>query len=169
MAKPFRSIRTGFSLMETILVALLLGVVLLSIGVVLVGNSRAWDTVYSKANADVVTARHAAIRTFARVIRKASHNHIQVAGDQSWVEAQYYGSPPGAVPDRYALFTVNGSHALQVEFGTLNPRTAADTRILCEQVTSCLFQKTGSAVHMTLEIQTGEDSDLIVTSAVAHN
>lgn len=169
MTKPFRSIRTGFSLIEIILVIMLLGVVLLSMGVVLVGNSRAWDKVYAKANADVVTARHAAIRTFARIIRKAARDHIQVADDQTWVEAQYYGGSGSSSPDRYALFTVNGNGELQVEFGALNPRSVSEVRILCGHVSSCFFEKNGSAVHMTLAVENGENSDLIVTSAVAHN
>jgi len=140
---------------------------LLAISGVLAGDQHAWLNVYGRVYGDVATGADGARRRFDALVHQASKANSLVDSAGAWLEAQYFSGETVSTVDRYARFYVSGGN-LTVDYGPVNPRTTDTTQVLCGNVTSCLFLRTGDSAQMLLTVSDGSHSTATTASAVMH-
>ena len=140
----------------------------LAIGVVIVDGQTGWNTMYDRANSDVMTQGYAARKKLDAVIRGASRQRFVIANNGSWIEAYTYESDASTDVDRYwRLYVADGD--LLAEYGVVEPRATLSTDTVCENVSACTFAQNGKAIQMTLTLDDGTQTNTIVSSVFAHN
>ena len=165
--KGFR-IRKGFTLVELMITTVIMLIVGLAIGVVIVDGQAGYSKMYDRMNSDVVTDGYIARKKFDNVMRSASREHSLLAADNSWIEVYYYAGPASTVVDRYARFyTADGD--LNFEYGQIDPRSTLGVETVCENVSACTFEQSGTSIQMTLTLDNNTQTNTIVSSAVTHN
>ena len=166
--------RRGFTLTELTISIAIAGVMILSIGTVLVDSHRGWSKMYNRVNNGVVADGYVARRSFDAVVRKSSIKRESVSADQDELEVYYYEDPEtSTMLDRYARFYVTDGEEFVVEYGELdaygNPMGSTDTVILAGNVQSAFFTVSGASVQMTLRLDDGDEALTVISSAVRHN
>lgn len=165
--KPNRFHSKGFTLVELMLTIAMSTIIFLAAGVLLADGSGWFSKNYSKINSQPAIESMTSRRIFESTMRKATGQGYIVSSDGSFVEANYYSSGSNTI-DRYAKFYLNGSDLI-LETGTIDPRTTLETRIICQNVTSCIFKNSGQAVQMILQVDDGINRDSTVVSAIMNN
>lgn len=160
--------RSGFTLIELAITAIIMTIVLLSVAVILVDGQRSWHKMYNRIYSDVVVEGIVARKTFDHVIRKSTREVLALDSSGDWIEVYYYQDPAATKPDRYALFYESGDE-LKLETGTVDPKAAIESQTICSNVSNCMFQTTTGAVQMYLTLDNGSESTTVMTSAVMHN
>lgn len=179
MSKNKTKIRRGVTLVELMITTVIASIAVLSIGVLIVDGQRGWNTMYRRINADVVSDGYAARRMFDSTIRKASADKLLLDTAGNWIEVYYYADANSTVTDRYARFyyTSGGDRSdgtLNLEYGDWNstgtePRQASTTQRICSNVTYCVFKAAGRSAQMICNLDNGEQSTTIASSAVMQN
>jgi len=170
-----RMFLTGFTLTELAITAVICTVVILGIGFVLADNQRGWNRMYDRVYADVVTDGYVARKTFDNIIRKASREKFLLDDAGSWIEIYYYINSDSAVTDGYTRFYYDsGNSQLKFDYGNWNPddpdpRDLINTRIVCSDVSSCIFKVSGRSVQMVLTLDDGSQMVTTTSSAVMHS
>jgi len=171
MAQKMRSKQSGFTIVELIIAIAMTMIVILGIAVVLVGSQRAYQVTYDKVYADVVTDAFVARRLFESVIRKSSNSSVTLGDDGEYAETQYYNNDSSSYLDRYARFYTLDTD-LKVEYGSINEQgqeLTIDVDTVCGNVSLCVFNNNGSSIRMLLELDDGDKTNTVVTSAFTHN
>ena len=161
----------GFTLVELLTTIVVSLIILLGVGIVLANSHRAYQITYDKVNADVSTDSFIARKLFDSVVRKSSASTITTGINGEYVHLQYYDNDYSTYPDRYIRFYVSGNN-LMAEYGNVyqgGSQTITDTKTVCSNVSSCVFKNNGASVHMKLTLYDGVESNVIVTTAYAHN
>lgn len=163
--------RRGFSLTELGVVLVMAPIVMLSMGIVLGDNQRAWNQMFNRVNNGVATDGHVAGKAFDAVVRKSSMNRERF--DVNEVEVYYYNDPASSTYlDRYAKFYKDDTELL-VEYGQLdssgNPSGTLQTITLADNVEAVDFSLNGTCVQMVLRLDNGSESLVVATSAIRHN
>ena len=158
----------GFTLVELLLAAVISSILIFAVAVVVSDSQRVWHRSYNHLYADVVTEAHVAQRAFDAMVRRATPNHVYVDPAGSWVEVHYYQSAASSDLDRFAKFYCSGQE-LCVDRGVLNPKSVSRTETLAQNVVSCVFDHSGRAGHMHLQLDNNQEDITVLTSAVAHN
>lgn len=166
-------IRPAFTATEMVTAIAMVSMVMSAIGAVLVDNQRGWNQMYDSAFGEVVTDGHVARRTFDATVRKASTKRERLGTDGDDIELYYYNDPQTAVRlDRYAKFYKDGENLL-VEYGELNaagnPYINSNTVILADNVKGVNFSVAGVCVQMSLRLDDGSKSLLVMSSAIRHH
>ena len=133
MLKNKPTIRKAFTLIELIIASVISIIVILVSGILLADGQKAWNKMYTRANADVVTDGYFTRKAFDAVVRKASNKKLLLDENSNWVEVQYYADNSSSVLDRYARFYISGEELL-VEHGQLNPKTTLFTHTICSHL-----------------------------------
>jgi len=168
MLKKRTANQKGLTLVEVMVAMVIALLIFLGVGVVVADSHRSWNRMYNRVYSDVVTDSYVARKTFDAVIRKAGRNHIFADENGGWVEVRYYQDWESTTYDRYARFYVYGDE-LRVEYGDLDPGQVLSTRIICSNVSSCVFTASGKTAQMVLTLDNGSETATVMTSAVAHN
>jgi len=163
--------RRGFSLTELGVVLVLAPIVMLSMGLVLSDNQRAWNQMYNRLNNGVVIDAYVARKGFDATVRKSSINRERFDVDE--VEVYYYNdSASSTYLDRYAKFYKDGTELL-VEHGQLdsngNLSGTPQAMTLADNVEAVNFSKNGACVQMVLRLDDGTESLTVMTSAMRHS
>jgi hypothetical protein len=161
--------RSGFTLTELIVSAIISVIVISGIGILMVDSQKGWNKMYDRAYGDVVTSSYVARSTFDTVTRKADWEKYTIAEDGSWLEVYYYEDANSTEVDRYAKFSYDGSSELDIEHGQLDPKETLSTKVICGNVTYCMFKTQGRSVQMILTLDDGSQSATVVSSSVMHN
>ena len=163
-----KSRRRGFTLIE-LSVSILVGlVVIISMGMVLSDNGRAWNELYHRVHTSETTDGYMARLTFDRIIRKAAGDRIDLIQSGDSVEVDYYNDAASTKLDRYGLLYLDGTD-LKLEEGDLATHTALSTQTVCSNVTYCSFTSKGDVVEMVLKLDDGSSSTVVACSALGHN
>ena len=105
----------GFTLVELVITAAIVSIIALAIGVVIVDSQSSWNTMYDRANSDVVTDGYIVRKKFDAVMRNASREKLVLGDAGGSVEVYYYADDSSTVVDRYARFyTADGDLNTQV-------------------------------------------------------
>ena len=165
--------RRGFTLTEITIAMAMAGVMILSIGTVLVDSHRGWSKMYNRVNNGVAADGYVAIRSFDAVVRKSSVKRELVGADKDELEVYYYEDHETSTRlDRYARF-YKADEKLLVDYGELdaggNPQGSTHTATLASSVQSVHFAVSGDGVQMTLELDDGDEALTVTTSAIRHN
>lgn len=158
---------SGFTLIELMVTLMISTIILSAIGVMVADSSSWFSKSYSKVHSQPATESLIARKTFERIIRQASSTGFSVSPDGTTVEIYYYSSPSNPI-DRYAQFYTSGSDLI-LERGSLIPKTPTSTEIVCQNISTCTFKSTGSAVQMILVLDDGKNKYGSLTSAIMHN
>ncbi|HEC03537.1 MAG TPA: prepilin-type N-terminal cleavage/methylation domain-containing protein [Phycisphaerales bacterium] len=158
----------GFTLLELMITTAIMAIVGLAIGVVIVDGQTGWNTMYDRANSDVVTQGYAARKKLDAVIRGASRQRFVIASDGSWIEAYTYASDASEEVDRYWRFYVTDGDLI-AEHGQVSPRATLSVETVCGNVSDCTFGQNGKAIQMTLTLDDGGQTNTIVSCVYAHN
>jgi len=151
----------GFTLVELIIGIVISLIVILVVGVMLADGHRAWNVMYSRTYADVVTDGYVARRKFDAVMRKASGVSFLLGDAGDWVEVYYYQDVDSPLVDRYARFYVSDG-SLNIEYGQLDAygiKTALTTQTVCGNVSGCVFRRAGKSAQMTLTLDNGTQTN----------
>jgi len=168
MNRKRRSAPRGFTLVELVITAAIVSIIALAIGVVIVDSQSSWNTMYDRANSDVVTDGYVVRKKFDAVMRKASREKIVLGDAGGSVEVYYYADDSSTVVDRYARFyTADGD--LNLEYGQLDPRATLGVETVCGNVSACIFKQIGRSVQMILNLDNGTQTNTVVSSAVTQN
>ncbi len=165
---------SGFTLMEVIVAILLLSIFVLAASGVLLDSQRGWNSMYDRTFSEVMTASHTAKRVFEATVRKSSVSELSIDTSGKWVEVHYYDDDTSTFLDCYARFYYSGTK-LYVERGWLNPsnpsnpRGILSTSIVCENVSNCIFKRSGKYVYMMITLNDGSHSIVVGSSAILHN
>jgi len=168
MLKNKPTIRQAFTLVELMITILISSIVILVLGILLADGQKAWNKMYTRTNADVVTDGYVSRKAFDAVVRKASNKKLLLDENSSWLEVQYYVDSFSNTLDRYARFYTSDSELL-VEHGKLNPKTTLFTHTICSNVSDCVFKSLGCSVQMILTLDDRKQKNTVITSAVMHN
>ncbi len=160
--------RRGITLIEAVIVGIIFVIVALAVSAVLAHNQRLWNERYNHTYSDVFTDGQIAKKIFDSVIRKSSEDNLLIDGAGQWVEVYYYADDTSVQLDRYARFFYQDD-ALFVEYGVVNPKETLNISNICDNVTHCVFRKSGRSVYMLLTINDGKQTQTIGTSAETHN
>lgn len=160
--------RRGFTLVELMITMAIMSIVGLAIGVVVVDGQTTWNTMYSRANSDVIAQGYAARKKLDAVMRGASQQRFVIAKNGSWIEAYTFESDASTEVDRYWRFYVLDGDLL-AEYGQVSPRATLTVDTVCENVSACTFVQNGKAIQMTLTLDDGNQTNTIVSSVYAHN
>ena len=158
----------GSTLIELLIGMSIMIFVVLAIGMALVDGQRGWNNMYDRIYSDAVTDGYVARRKFDAVLRKAKGETFSLAGDGSWLEANYYANDASTVVDRYARFYTSGG-TLNVEYGQLNPKETISVETACSNVSGCVFKQSGRSAQMILILDDGTKTNTVITSATANN
>ncbi len=158
----------GFTLVEVVITAAIMSIIALAIGVVIVDSQTSWNTMYDRVNSDVVTDGYVARKKFDAVMRQASREKYVLGDSGGSVEVYYYADGSSTVVDRYARFYTSDGD-LNLEYGQLDPRVTLDVETICANVSSCTFRQAGRSVQMILALDNGEQTNTVVSSAMAQN
>jgi prepilin-type N-terminal cleavage/methylation domain-containing protein len=166
--------RRGFTLTEITIAMTMVGVVILSVGTMLVDSQRGWSRMYNRVNNGVVSDGYVARRSFDAVVRKSSIKRELVGADKDELEVYYYEDPETSTGlDRYARFYVTDGEEFVVDYGELdaggNPQGSTHTVTLASNVQSVYFAVSGASVQMTLELNDGDEALTVTTSAIRHH
>jgi prepilin-type N-terminal cleavage/methylation domain-containing protein len=167
-------IHSGFTLMEMLTAILLFVIVVLAASGVLSDSQHSWNLMYNRTFSEVVTAGHIAKRAFEATVRKSSNSGLSIDGAGKWVEVHYYDDDTSTFLDCYSLFYHSGTK-LYVERGWLNPnnpsnpRGTLSTSIICENVSNCIFKRSGKYVYLMITLNDGTQNLVIGSSAIMHN
>ena len=165
---------SGFTLMEVVVAILILSIFVLAASGVLVDSQRGWNLMYDRTFSEVVTAGHVAKRVFEATVRKSSTSELSIDTSGKWIEVHYYDDDASTFLDCYARFYYSGTK-LYVERGWLNPNDPSNskgilsTSIVCENVSNCIFKRSGKYVYMMITLNNGSQSLVIGSSARLHN
>ncbi len=158
----------GFTLVELVITAAIVSIIALAIGVVIVDSQSSWNTMYDRANSDVVTDGYIVRKKFDAVMRNASREKLVLGDAGGSVEVYYYADDSSTVVDRYARFyTADGD--LNLEYGQLDPRATLSVETVCGNVSACNFNQIGRSVQMILNLDNGTQTNTVVSSAVTQN
>jgi len=169
--KNIKTNRTGFTLIELTVSAVIAVIVMLGLAVVFVSSHRAYEVIYNKVNADVITDGYYARSLFDAVVRKSAGESTTVDENGQWAELRYYQDDDSTYLDRYARFYTTDKE-LKVEYGTVDgtgTKETKDTTTVCANVFDCVFRCYGNSVVMVLTLDDGNKSNTIVSSAYLHN
>ena len=173
MNRPVKKqkLRSGLTLVELSVVIAISAIVLLSLGIVLADSVHSWQKMYERANGQVETDTLIAQKTFNAIVRKAISNNFLLDAGGRWVEVYYSSSVDLTSADRYARFYCIGdpNGQLNVEYGQLDPKQTLSTQTLCNNVSSCVFKKSGKSIFMILTLSKGSLTLTTVSSAFMHN
>jgi len=153
---------------EMMVTMAIMAIVGLAIGVVIVDGQTSWNTMYGRANSDVMTQGYAARKKLDAVVRGASRQRFMIANNGSWIEAYTFESDASTEVDRYWRFYESDGDLL-AEYGTVSPRATLSVDTVCENVSECTFSQNGKAIQMTLTLDDGNQTNTIVSSVFAHN
>jgi hypothetical protein len=160
--------------MEILVAILILSIFVLASSGVLLDSQRGWNLMYDRTFSEVVTAGHIAKRVFEATVRKSSISELSIDTSWKWVEVHYYDDDASTFLDCYARFYHSGTN-LYVERGWLNPsnpsnpRGTLSTSIVCENVSNCIFKRSGKYVYMMITLNNGSQSLVVGSSAILHN
>ena len=166
--------RRGLTVIEMAVAMTLTLLTLLAVSNVLSDNQNSWNLMYNRTFSEVVTAGHITKRTFEATVRKSSTNGLSIDGAGKWVEVHYYDDHASTFLDCYALFYHSGTN-LYIERGWLNPnnpsnpRGTLSTSVICENVSNCVFKRSGKYVYMMITLNDGTQNLVIGSSAILHN
>lgn len=158
----------GFTLVELVITAAIMSIIALAIGVVIVDSQSSWNVMYDRVNSDVVTDGYVARKKFDAVIRRASREKLVLGDAGGSVEVYYYADGSSAVVDRYARFYTSDGD-LNFEYGQLDPRVTLGVETICGNVSACTFRQAGRSVEMILALDNGQQTNTVVSSAMAQN
>jgi len=168
MPKKKLTTQGGFTLIGLMIATTLVLIPLFGISVVLVDNQRGWHDMYNRIHSDVVADGYIARKVFDAAIRKASWERLSLDDAGNWVEVRYYRDADSTVVDRYVRF-YEIDERLNLEYGRLNPRETLTTQTICENVSGCVFKRTGRSAQMILTLDNGSRTVTVASSAVMHN
>jgi prepilin-type N-terminal cleavage/methylation domain-containing protein len=168
MRKKTFAARRGFTLVEVVISTVLAGIVVFSVGVVLVDGPRGWRVMYDRINSDVVTDGHVATKMFEAVVRKADGENFLVDDNGNWIEVYYYEDEGSVVADRYVRF-YEADGELNVEYGKLCPKQTLSVQPVCGNVSDCVFRVAGRSAQMILTLDDGTQANTVVACGVMHN
>lgn len=171
MKKKRKAKLNGFTIVELLTTIIVSLIILLGVGIVLANSHRAYQITYDKVNADVSTDSFIVRRVFDATVRKSSASVITTGVNGEYVELQYYNNDSSTYLDRYTRFYVSGNNLI-AEYGNVyqsGSKTITDTKTICSNVSSCVFKNNGASVRMNLTLSDGVETNVIVTSAYAHN
>lgn len=161
----------GFSLVEMTACTAILLIAAVAATPAIVGAGRTWQNTYDSVPASLVRAGREARLVFQTAARRASLANVTVAPDGRWIELPYYDSPDSARVDRYVrLSWANGQ--LNVREGQIDEhgvREVLSERTVCENVSECLFTRSGKSVRMKLAFTAGATQMTVVAATVANN
>lgn len=171
--KPRKRLRAGFSLTELTLTVIIALIVVLAVGTVIADGVRGWNRMYARVNSDIRNDSFVARKTFDRVIRNATRTMYLVDPAGTWIEVYYHSTPSATMVDRYARFFAASGYLL-LEEGTWVPgptggKTALTTKLVCQNVLTCIFKADGRSAQMILSLHSATEDLTVVTSAVMHN
>lgn len=166
-AKSPKKNKYGFTLIELMVTLMISAIILSAIGVMIADSSSWFSDSYKKVNSQPAVESLLARKTFERIIRQASSMGFWVSPDETAVEINYYSSPTNPI-DSYAQFYISGTDLI-LEKGSLLPRTPTSTETVCQNISTCTFKSTGSAVQMILVLDDGKNKYGSLTSAIMHN
>jgi len=166
-----RKLRYGVTLVELSIVIAISVIVILGVGIVLADSAHSWQKMYERANGQVETDTSVALKTFNAIVRRAISTNFLLDAGGRWVEVYYSSSVDLALADRYARFYYTGdpNGQVNVEYGQRNPKQTLATQTLCNNVSSCVFKKSGKSILMILTLSRGSLTLTTASSAFLHN
>jgi hypothetical protein len=168
MMKNKSKFKSGLTILELIIAAVIGVIVLTGVAVLLVDSQRGWNLMFNKLQSEIVKDSFIAKIKFDSVIRRASGNYLYVDPVGSWLEAYYYHDDSSVVLDRYAKFYVDNNN-LNLEIGSLNPKQILSVETVCGNVSDCIFRRIGRSAQMILNLDEDSQTVTTVTSAYLHN
>jgi len=165
--------RKAFTIIELLITAVVTVIFVLTAGVALLDNHRAWQTMYNRVYSDVVTDGHVARRTFDAVVRKSKAPNVMLDEAGDWLEVCYFSDLVSASPDRYAKLYL-ADDKLKIECGVWDsagddPRIPLNTATVCSNVASCGFARQAESIQMVLRLESDSQAATVVSSALMHN
>jgi len=160
--------KSGLTIIETLIAAVICVVVLTAVSVLLVDSQRGWNLMFNKLQSDIVKDSFIAKIRFDSVVRRASGNNLYIDPDGAWLEVYYYEDDDSIAIDRYAKFYAD-SNDLNLEVGTLSPRETLSIETVCGNVSECTFKRIGRSAQMILTLDNDSQTITTVTSAYLHN
>ena len=158
----------GFTLIELMMTMVIGMIVILGLGVMMADTQSGWNKMYNRVYADAVSDGYVAKIKFDKIVRKASRSKFLVDPAGTWVEVYFYSDLTATVPDRYTRIYDTGG-TLVAETGRIDPRETLDTDTICSNVTNCLFLASNGSVQMKVDLDDGERTITVLSSAVMHN
>ncbi len=167
MAKKKITSRSGFTLVELMITMTIMIIASLAIGAVIVDGQNSWSNMYDKIHSDIFTDGYVVRKKFDSLMRRASGEKIFIENQNQSVEVYYY-SDGATTTDRYMRFYKSNNNMV-LEYGTLSPKSAINTEIICGNVSKCTFHQVGRSVQLILMLDNGTQQNTVITSAIAHN
>ena len=166
-----RKLRYGLTIVELSIVIAISSIVILGVGIVLADSAHSWQKMYERANGQVETDTLVAQKTFNAIVRRAVSTKFLLDAGGRWVEVYYSSSVDSTLADRYARFYCIGdpNGQLNVEYGQRNPKQTLSTQTLCNNVSSCVFKKSGKSILMILTLSKGSLTLTTASSAFMYN
>jgi len=176
MRQKSRNIRNnGFTLIETLVVIALAGILTVGVGVLLADGQKSWNRSFDRVYGDSAVNGFTAQAAFEAVCRKASTRKYVLGDGGASLELYYRDDDSTAsTPENYARFYLSNNE-LFVEYGLMQTGTwrpdssgTTSTVKLAGDVETLKFTAQGTSVQMYLDY-TGPDITPVVCSCVRHN
>ena len=172
MRKKILIVQGGFTVIELMITAVISIIVIFSVGILLVDGQRGWNKMYNRAYGDVTTDSYIARGVFDRVVRKAHKDRFLLDDNGDWIKVYYYADNASTDIDRYARLFKDGSE-LKIEYGEVygedNSELTLDVETICNNVSNCIFTKSGRSVQMILTLDDDTHTITTTSSAFMHN
>ena len=172
------NIRFGFTLIELMVTMLIALLVFAGIGAAMVDSIKAFPKMYERTEGTLIGDAYSARYAFDRVCRKASRMVASPAlkdSDQS-VEVYYYDPDTSGTPNKYAWIKRENS-SLVIESGDYDSASGTKSGTPSNEIVATtvdannppLFDVQGSSVVMVLKLKQGNQTMMVVSSAVRHS
>ena len=161
----------GFTMMELVVSIAIAAIVGLGITMTMLYSQRAYQVAYDRIYAEIITESFMARRLFDATVRKSNASSITIETSGDDAKFQYYNSDVSTYIDRYIRFYISNNNFL-AEYGSIDQngvQTSTNTRAICSDISFCMFRNNGSSISMILALNDGDRSNIVVTSAYAHN
>lgn len=165
--------RRGLTLIELMVTIVIVGVIVCTIGVLLVDTHRGWLDSYAKIYGGAADDAAMAQVAFDKIIRKASRTRYQMAGLDDLTVYYYADWQTSTQLDRYARFYRKADAPTEfcVEHGDWDGSTkkADSTVTLAAHVADLEFKPTSGGIEMLLALNDGRETTTLVTTSILHN
>jgi prepilin-type N-terminal cleavage/methylation domain-containing protein len=162
--------KSGFSLVELVVVLAIALLILLAVGFALSDGLGTFNDINSITFSDSYDDAIYVRRYFDAIIRKSSGNPVLNPADKT-LKVYFYNDWGSTFLDRYTRF-FKFQNQLRAEYGTVDSggtEQCVGVDTICDNVSSCDFYVSGRSAQMMLELDDGTKNYTVATSAVAHN
>ena len=171
MGKKKLIFQRGFTIIELMVTMVISLIVILGVGILLVDGQRGWNKMYNRVHGEAATDSYVARSVFDKVIRKARKDRFLLDDSGDWIKVYYYADSDSTDVDRYARLFKDDAE-LNIEYGELygelNSEITLNVETVCNNVSDCIFRKSGRSAQMILTLDDGTHTISTISSAFMH-